>query len=86
MAEQIIKDSRGRKLGIVTQDTRGNLVVYDALRRKRGTIRNKLFGKREARDKINRPIAEYDPRRDETKTRQGQKIKGDALVELLLGL
>lgn len=61
MAEQIIKDSRGRKLGIITQDTRGNLVVYDTLRRKRGTIRNKLFGKREARDKINRPIAEYDP-------------------------
>lgn len=84
MAEQIVKDSRGRKLGTVAQDVRGTLIVYDAMRRKRGTIQAKFFGKREARDTLNRPIAEYDPRRDETKTKQGQKFKGDVLVSLLL--
>lgn len=82
MADQILKDSRGKKIGSVSQDFRGDQTIKDAMNRKIGTIKQQVNGRLLAADKLNRKLAEYDPRTDMTRLKNGQTYRGNILLDL----
>lgn len=82
MANQILKDNRGRKIGSISQDFRGNQTINDAMNRKIGTIKQQSNGRWVAADKLGRKLAEYYPEYDKTKLPNGKMIRGNVLLDL----
>lgn len=82
MANQILKDNRGKKIGSISEDFRGNLTIYDAMNRKIGTIKQQVNGRLIAADKLGRKIAEYRPEYDQTMLKNGKTVRGNILLDL----
>lgn len=82
MADQILKDNRGRKIGAISQDFRGNQTIKDDVGHKIGMIKQQPNGRWFAVDKLNRKMAEYDPRADMTRLNNGQTCRGNVLLDL----
>lgn len=82
MANQILKDNRGKKIGSISEDFHGNLTIYDAMNRKIGMIRKQVNGWLHAYDKFGRKIAEYRPEYDQTKLKNGKTVRGNILIDL----
>lgn len=81
MTDKPIRDERGRKIGSLRSDDRGNATVSDASGRKIGTISVDANGNQTALDSMNRRLGTYEQRMNVTRNARGFRIgNGNTLM------
>lgn len=80
MADQIIKDRRNIRIGVIRTESNGNMIICDEMNRRLGVIKGDSQGVLTAYDSMNRRLGSYSPREDATKDTMNRRLgKGNML-------